>query len=541
MQLDPRFQERIAATVTVIIGIFGAIALGKMTAQGQTGMLAIIGFGVIAIASLVHFRERVWVIVPVLWPFWGSIPILPIPFSLKDIGVILAFIATFICIALKLIRLRPRFTFLDALFYLNVVWLLVALIRNPVGFLVSDSERVGGRPYVSAIFGFLAYWVISRANVSPERLRRIPFYILGLLSVFLFINIIMVAVPAFGRFTSQLYTGFDFYFIDDAVTLAAGSGAGQRAVDDGTVRIEMFRDIGKYACVFLCAYFYPPSLLNPMKWKRFTGFFATILGLLLSGFRSFLAYAGAIFLIGSYYRGGWGTVLRSIITATLTMFIVLLGHGTFYELPFAAQRALAIVPSFMLPVQLDERAILSGESSTNWRVEMWIQALTTNRYISDKILGDGFGMTRAQIGVYQRAIAMGPISNQESQEQMAISGDFHSGPVSAIRVVGIVGLVFVYLLYIPLAIHAARLIRKTKNTPLFEPTLFFCAPIVFEPFWYTFVFGGHPGVIPFAGLSLGMMKLIENSLSLHHSAQASLELPASQPIKVERPHLPAVV
>lgn len=519
MQLDPRYQERIAVIVTVIIGILGAIMLGKMTAQGQTGLIAMIAFGAIAVASLIHFRERVWVIIPVLWPFYGSVPVLPIPFALKDIGVIVAFIATTVCIALKIIRFRPRFTYLDSLFYLNAVWLLVAFIRNPVGFLVSDSERVGGRPYVAAVFGLLAYWVLSRVSTSPARLRRVPMYVLGALFVFFLMNSAMVVSPAFGGFASQFYNGFDFYFVDGALGLAGGEGAGQRAVDDGTVRIEMFRDIGKYACIFLCAYFYPPSLLNPMKWKRFTGFFATMLGLLLSGFRSFLGYAGAMFLIGSYFQRGWSSVLRSGLTALLAIFILMLGHGTLYELPFAAQRALAIIPSFLRPVQLDERAIQSGESSTDWRVEMWIQALTTNRYISDKILGDGFGMTRAQIGAYQRAVAMGPISTQESQEQMAIAGDFHSGPVSAIRVVGIVGLAFVYLLYIPLALHAARLIRRTKGTPFFAPTLFFCMPIVFEPFWYTFVFGGHPAVIPFAALSLGSIKLIENSFAAYQSGE----------------------
>jgi hypothetical protein len=524
MQLDPRYQERIAVIITVVIGILGAIMLGKMTAQGQTGLIAMIGFGAIAVASLIHFRERVWVIIPVLWPFYGSIPVLPIPFALKDIGIMVAFLATIVCIALKIIRFRPRFTYLDALLYLNGVWLFIAFIRNPVGFLVSDSERVGGRPYVSALFGVLAYWVLSRISSSPERLRRVPMYVIGALFVFFLVNALMVVSPVFGGFAAQFYSGFDFYFVDGAAELAAGYGAGQRAVDDGTVRIEMFRDIGKYTCVFLSAYFYPPSLLNPMNWKRFAGFISTMLGLLLSGFRSFLFYAGAIFLIGSYFQKGWTSVLRSGVAALLAIFILMLGHGTLYELPFAAQRALAIVPSILRPVQLDERAILSGESSTDWRVEMWIQALTTNRYISDKMLGDGFGMTRAQIAVFQRAVSMGPISNQESQEQMAIAGDFHSGPISTIRVVGVVGLAFFYVLLIVMALHAARLIVRSKGTPFFAPTMFFCLPIVFEPFWFTFVFGGFNMAIPFAGISVGMIKCLENSLKQWQNTQLVVKL-----------------
>lgn len=509
MQLDPRFQERIAVIVTVIVGILGAIMLGKMTAQGQTSLIAAIAGGAFAIASLLHFRERVWVVIPVLWPFYGAVQILPLPFALKDIGVMLAFGAVVVCIALKIVRLRPTFTLLDALFYLNAIWLLVAFIRNPVGYFASDSERVGGRPYVSAFFGFIAYWVLSRLTASPEMLRRVPMYAVGALVVFCGINVVIMLVPAVAPFAAQFYAGFNFDFVDQTSLEGAGNGLS----DDGTARIELFRDIGKYSCIFLCSYFFPPTLFNPLKWKRSLAFIGTILGLLLSGFRSFLGYAGAVFLLGSFFRAGWRSVMRAAGIGILALYILMLGHGTVYRLPFSAQRALAIVPEVLRPTTLDELAVLSGESSTNWRVEMWIQALTTNRYISDKWFGDGFGMDRMQINAFQKAVSRGQITNFESQEQMAIAGDFHSGPVSAIRVVGVVGLVFVYLLYIPLAFHAARLIRRTKGTPFFEPTMFFCIPIVFELFWYTFVFGGHPAVIPFAGTSLGIMKLIENSLA----------------------------
>lgn len=502
--------------------------IGKMTAQGQTGAIALLVFGAAGVASLLHFRERVWVIIPVLWPFYGAVQILPLPFALKDLGVMVGFSAIVVCIALKIVRRKPRFVYLDALLYLNAIWLLIAFIRNPVGFLVSDSERVGGRPYVSAIFAMLAYWTLCRLDAPGELIRRSAKYVFGAVIVVFLLNVVLVFVPALAGVASQFYSGFDMYFVDGTSADMSGMpSAGAAALDAGTARIELFRDIGKYSCIFLCAYFFPPTLLNPMKWKRSAGFLATMIGLLLSGFRSFLIYAGAMFLLGSYYRKGWTSLLRSSGFGVLMVFLVMLGHGTIYELPFAAQRALAVVPKFLRPVALDERAIDAGTSSTDWRVDMWILALTTDKYITDKVLGDGFGMTRMQIAAYQKAATLGPISHEDSQEHMAISGEFHSGPVSSIRVVGIVGLLFVYVLIIPLAIHATRLIKRTKGTPLFEATLFFCMPVVFEPFWYTFVFGGHPAVIPFAAFSLGMMKLIENSLERYEVAQAVRSAPKS--------------
>lgn len=513
MQLDPRFQERIAIIVTVIVGILGAIILGKMTAQGQTGTIALLTLGAVGVASLIHFRERVWVLIPVCWPFYGSVSLLPVPLAVKDLGVAIAFGAIVICITLKIVRFKPRFTYLDALFYLNVVWLFSAFIRNPVGFYLSDSERVGGRPYVSAVFGFLAYWVLCRLKTETARMRRVPMYALGAIIVLVCLNVLIVFVPSLADYAAQIYNGFDFYYIDGTMMdNGTGAGGGRVALESDTARVEMFRDIGKYSAIFLCAYFYPPTLLNPVKWRRSIAFFATGLGLLLSGFRSFLVYAGGMFLLGSFFRKGWVSVIRSAASSIVMLFIVMLGHGTLYELPFAAQRALAVVPKSMRPVELSERAVADGESSTDWRVEMWILALTTDRYISDKLMGDGFGMDKQQQTAYQKAAVRG-VSYEEAQEHMAIAGEFHSGPVSTVRVVGYIGLVFIYLLLLAMAYHAAKLIRRSKETPMFAPVLFFCMPIVFEPFWFTFVFGAYGMALPFLGFSLGMMKVIENSLN----------------------------
>ena len=522
MQLDPRFQERIAVIVTVVVGILGAIMLGKMTAQGQTGTIAMIAFGAVAVASLLHFRERVWVIIPVLWPFHGAVQILPLPFALKDIGVMVGFSAIIVCIALKIVRMRPKFTYLDALLYLNALWLLVAFVRNPVGFFEADSERVGGRPYVSAGFGLFGYWSLCRLSAPVATMRRLPMYVLAGVAAVFIINVALVLFPQIAPFAAAFYSGFDFYFVDGMSATMTGQSAGETAIDAGTVRIELFRDIGRYTVVFLCAYFLPSSLVNVLKWRQSLFFGLAILGLLLSGFRSFIVYAAAMFLLGSYFRKGWIAVFRASIIGALAALLVMLGHGTLYELPFAAQRALAVIPKALRPTQLDEVAVLTGESSTDWRVEMWIQALTTNRYISDKVLGDGFGMTRMQIAAYQRAASRGAISNEDSQEHMAISGDFHSGPISTIRVVGYVGLVFVYMLMFAMALRAVQLIRRCNGTPLFEPSLFFLMPVVFEPLWFTLVFGAYSMWFPFIAVSLGMMKVIENSLEASERTQTPL-------------------
>lgn len=507
-----RIPENLIRWIVTICGILLALMLAKSAGGGNYGTVFGVFLAVVVIFSLLHFRERVWVIIPVLWPFYGAVLILPLPFALKDIGVIVGFTAIIICIALKIVRKRPNFTYLDALLYLNAIWLLTVFIRNPVGFLETDSERVGGRPYVSAVFGLLAYWTLRRMTASVATLRRLPKYVLGGVATLFFINALLILIPAIAPYAAAFYSGFDLYFVHGISANITGQSAGEVAINAGTVRIDLFRDIGHYMVVFLCAYFFPPSLLNPVKWKRFLFFGLAIVGLLLSGFRSFLVYAAAMFLLGSYFRKGWVAVLRASVIGVFLTLLIMLGNGILYELPFAAQRALAVIPKALRPTELNEKAVLAGESSTDWRVEMWIQALTTNRYISDKVMGDGFGMTRAQITIYNQASRLGQISTQDSQEHMAISGDFHSGPISTIRVAGYVGLCFVYMLMIALALHSIRLIRRARGTPLFEPALFFLMPVVFEPMWFTFLFGAYSMWFPLMAISIGMIKIIEHSL-----------------------------
>lgn len=183
-----------------------------------------------------------------------------------------------------------------------------------------------------------------------------------------------------------------------------------------------------------------------------------------------------------------------------------------YELPYAAQRALGFLPEFLISGKLDPYAVEAGSSSTKWRTQMWMEALTTNRFIADHNFGDGFGFSKRE---YEAIAAMSlrqAFTYEETQRTMAVVGDFHSGPISSIRVAGYVGLALVAALFLVLARDATRLVRRSKGTPFFAPTLFFCLPIIFEPFWYFLIFGGHASVIPFAGFGLGIMKVIQNSL-----------------------------
>src|SRR5690606_33019173 len=129
----------------------------------------------------------------------------------------------------------------------------------------------------------------------------------------------------------------------------------------------------------------------------------------------------------------------------------------------------------------DERVEMDAEGSTEWRVEMWKEALTSEKWIHNKWLGDGLGFTKAEFETMknvsasdQGAIGMSGMS--AVQESFMISGGYHSGPVQTIRTVGYVGLAILIIGFFRVAVHAHRQIQRSRNTEWFPVTLFICLP-----------------------------------------------------------------
>src|SRR4030095_4354967 len=132
-----------------------------------------------------------------------------------------------------------------------------------------------------------------------------------------------------------------------------------------------------------------------------------------------------------------------------------------------------------------------------------------SKYIDNKLLGDGFGFSQNEMALMQHLTLS---STAESQEWYMLTGAVHSGPISAIRYVGYVGLALYTWFLIVAARTAYRLVRKAQNTECFCPALFMCIPIIFEPFYYWVIFGAYDSSLPTAIYSAGLLKMLSNSL-----------------------------
>lgn len=497
-------RSRLIIAAAIIFGIAFAVFAGKLHGSGKTLQLFII-FGVIALTVVaIKYQERLWVLIPACWTLTGKISVLPVPFSIRDIIVMYVATVMTVCIALKLVRSKPKYTSLDVLLLLNFLWLLGVFIRNPVGVAAFDSDRVGGKPYFDALIAYVAYLVMIRIKATPQTIRQLPYFCIGAIGIVFLISAIIYAKPSLAPIAIALYSGFSLQGL-----MPVGNVNAPIATYE-TSRFAFFSEIGRSVFLLLCAYFNTFKILNPIHWRLFLAFCFACISILLSGFRSSVLFAALFFVLATYFQRSWAAAIRSILLPLPFIYLLMIGHNTLYQLPFGAQRALAFIPEILRPVEFDYYATNDADSSTRWRVEMWKDALQTNKYITNKWLGDGFGLTKWQLQVSQSLTYSGQ-SWEDAQESMAIAGAFHSGPISTIRYVGYIGLLLLYIFMVAMAKKSFLIIKKAKGSPYFYPAMFFGMPIVLYPLIYTFVFGSFDAAIVDIAFALGILRLIESN------------------------------
>jgi len=93
-----------------------------------------------------------------------------------------------------------------------------------------------------------------------------------------------------------------------------------------------------------------------------------------------------------------------------------------------------------------------------------------------------------------------------------ITGDYHSGPVSAVRFVGYIGLALFTALLIANAKYAWKIINISKNTAYFPVALFFGIAAIYHPVCFWFIFGSFGGDFIQAIFTLGMLNMVDRSL-----------------------------
>lgn len=488
--------SKLKLIIVAVLALFAALYLGIAAATAQFETIAWVLGGVTLCVCLLLGR-RIWLLIP----FMGALNIgLRIPGQPTTLLLAQALVIGFCAILFLMRRLPYRFhlTELEFLGLIFTLFIAQVYMRNPVGVLVFGGDTVGGRGYILFFIALVTALIFCGLRVTARDLKWIlPLSIIGSLGNLL-ISIVGIFIPTVAYFTG-------------AIRLKAGEeGYDDTVVDKGaSTRIGFLSTFGNNLSLWISSYISPLKACFRPLWAILI--LIAIVSAGMSGFRNSVAIVGLTLLLGIAYRSGITGVLISTFGGILGL-ILLAVVNTLNPLPPNLQRSLTFLPGTW-----EQRYRDQAKDSTEWRVEIWKEALTSDRWIQNKWLGDGLGFTATELAaqINAREGNRAGISGFDFHRDIILSnGDYHSGPVSTIRVIGYTGLIFFLLAQIRLAVHAHRQILRCRGTEWFPLALFIGIPMVYGPLFFVFIFGDFKVSAGTFILALGMMRLLENNLPL---------------------------
>jgi hypothetical protein len=158
--------------------------------------------------------------------------------------------------------------------------------------------------------------------------------------------------------------------------------------------------------------------------------------------------------------------------------------------------------------------VADAQGSTEGRFKWW-KDIVQYHLIDDWWFGDGFG---AHLGDIEGAAQHGSY-----EDFVLLTGAYHSGPLTAIRYVGTVGMLLMYALMIMAAYYSTVYVRLCWGTLLQPLAIFVAIQSIWTPIHYTLVFGGYDAQLPNTLLMAGLLRLL---IRMQHEMQAEAPQPA---------------
>jgi hypothetical protein len=391
-------------------------------------------------------------------------------------------------------RFPARFTLTELELWMIAMALTIVqvYVRNPVGLNMFGAGNVGAKPYFLTGLAFMASIIFCSLTVPARELKWAMY--LNLVGRF-------IGIPV-GEWRSK--SGM-------AATEAAEVVQSGKMVDpEAATRVGFLGGIASTLARWIVSRVHPLKACFHPLW----GFLILIslAAAAASGFRNAIANVGLFYIFGLAYRGGLPSVLFAGVLGALAI-AALAMVNLFAPLPPNIQRALTPFPGTW-----DQRLKDDAKGSSEWREEMWREALFTDRWIQNKWLGDGLGMSAAELNRSQELQLANKGSSTTGltihQENAMISGDYHSGPVQTIRTVGYVGLAIMLMAMIRIAVYAHRQIQRCRGTEWFPFALYFCVASLINPIFFVFIIGTFTGGATSVFVSAAFLRVIERSLPL---------------------------
>lgn len=463
------------------------LGFGVVAAQNET-LIQVVGAAILL--SCIFLGQRIWLFYIFLISM--QVPLIS-GLTTREFGQFLFIGFSTLLFLIRKLKTHQKPSELDFWRLAVVAVILQVYIRYPVGLNLFGSSSVGARPYFLAALALFSGFILSRYRVESGEIKWA-----FRLTIFAY----LLSVPLY-RFRYGIGAA---NYIPNSETVAGGIQA------EGAKRVSSFGNLSEMLSRIVVSRISPLRASVHPLWAILILF--TLALAAASGFRNYVANVGFIFLAGVAYRGGLSSVLVSGLLGTLALGILALVNLA-APLPSNVQRALSPFPGTW-----EKHAVADAEGSTEWRIQMWKEALISDRWIKNKFLGDGIGFTKEElewINSLQGNEGGGSVAGSElsvQQENMMVVGNYHSGPIQTIRTVGYLGLLVMLIAMVRMAVLTHREILRCRGTEWFPILLFFGIPIIIYPFFFTLIFGTFGEAVIFIFLQSGFIDLIRKNLPL---------------------------
>jgi hypothetical protein len=370
---------------------------------------------------------------------------------------------------------------------------------NPVGLAAMSSDTVGSRPYFEIALGLCAYLVLAGITPDLKILRKLPIMQISL-SLFMMIGTALsYFFVSIGSRLYIFYSGFAPHMANSA--------------DPNKIEVARLRFLTPPAKRWMIY-----TMARSNAWKiSALGIGITLTAIafhlgaaLMSGHRLAVINWGA-------HIGLFILITRNFKLGFIAVFFGMMAIGGLYTyhhaigpIPLSAQRALTVIPG-----EWDHHVVRETEESTDWRIEMWEQALFSRGMINNKVVGDGFSYSSHELHLLRRMQvgggSVGGLSPEELAQYYLVTGDLHSGPISTIKHVGYIGLFFVTIFAVAVAVGYYRLCMRNREKPMWIVFMYFGIPAIWFPVSFLFLYGDFKLELALLLVSAGMLKLLQKA------------------------------
>lgn len=476
----------IKGAIVITIAISFALWLGVSIVTDQTETLIYVIAGALLL-TCIFLGRKIWLLFILFHAL--NVPLLR-GFGTIELGQALFIGFTAVIFLMRRQPLHIKFGELEIWMLLIAACVVQVYFRNPVGLNIFGAGQVGARPYFVLALAFITGCILGNIVVQPSEIKW--YFRLSIIGSILGVALTALRLRGGGR--AEFVQGKQ---IDDGRTAGRSGSLNSLATSVAQITVSYVSPLR--AC------------LHPLWGMVILFSIAAAAG---SGFRNSVAGVGLIYLVAIAYRSGFMGVMFSLVSGALLIGTLAVVNIAF-PLPPNVQRALSPFPGTW-----EKRYVDAANESTEWRVDMWKEALLTDYWIKNKLLGDGLGFTRQELEMMQsmmeggRGLASSGSGMTAQQESMMLTGGYHSGPVQSVRIVGYVGLVILWLAMIRVAVHAHRLIMRCRGTEWYPLALYTGIPVIVLPIFFTFIFGEYARDASVVFFAYGIIRLLEKNLPL---------------------------